>query len=108
MGADGDVTLALTGHIGVTLGPAVELPAKFEALLSVLVDVPPTAPEVVDVTVPDAPAVGPPPPPGHRCAEGRPRGAAGGRGRHRQPRPAAAAGRGEDHPDLALRPPGRA
>ena len=57
---DGDVTLALTGHIGVTLGPAVELPAKFEALLSVLVDVPPTAPEVIDVTVPDAPAVGPP------------------------------------------------
>jgi cell division protein FtsQ len=61
--ADGDVTLALTGHVGVTLGPAVELPAKFEALLSVLVDVPPTAPEVIDVTVPDAPAVGPPAPP---------------------------------------------
>jgi cell division protein FtsQ len=61
--ADGDVTMALTGHIGVTLGPAVDLPAKFEALLSVLVDVPPTVPEVVDVTVPDSPAVGPPAPP---------------------------------------------
>ncbi len=59
---DGDVTLALTGNVGVTMGPAVELAAKFEALLSVLVDVPPTAPEVVDVTVPDAPAVGPPAP----------------------------------------------
>ncbi|HUD17853.1 MAG TPA: FtsQ-type POTRA domain-containing protein [Acidimicrobiales bacterium] len=61
---DGDVTLALTGHIGVTLGPAVELAAKFEALLSVLVDVPPKVPELIDVTVPDAPAVGPPAPPG--------------------------------------------
>ena len=61
---NGDVTLALTGHIGVTMGPAVELPAKFEGLVSVLVDVPPTEPEVVDVTVPDAPEVGPPPPPG--------------------------------------------
>ncbi len=61
---NGDVTLALTGHIGVTLGPAVELPAKFESLVSVLVDVPPTEPEVVDVTVPDAPEVGPPPAPG--------------------------------------------
>ena len=59
----GDVTLALTGHVGVTLGLPVELPAKFVALMSVLLDVPPTAPEVIDVTVPDAPAVGPPPPP---------------------------------------------
>jgi cell division protein FtsQ len=62
--ADGDVTLALTGHIGATLGPAVGLAAKFTALVSVLVDVPPTRPEVVDVTVPGAPAVGPPPAPG--------------------------------------------
>jgi cell division protein FtsQ len=61
--ADGDVSLQLSGRIGVTIGPAVELPAKFEALLSVLVDVPPTGPEVIDVTVPDAPAVGPVPPP---------------------------------------------
>jgi cell division protein FtsQ len=60
---DGDVTLALTGNVGVTFGPAVELAAKFESLLSVLVDVPPTVPEVIDVTVPDAPAVGPPAPP---------------------------------------------
>jgi cell division protein FtsQ len=60
---NGDVSLSLTGRIGVTMGPAVELPAKFEALVSVLVDVPPTQPEVVDVTVPDAPAVGPPTPP---------------------------------------------
>jgi cell division protein FtsQ len=63
VGPDGDVTLALTGHVGVTLGLPVELPAKFVALMSVLLDVPPTAPEVIDVTVPDAPAVGPPPPP---------------------------------------------
>jgi len=61
---NGDVTLALTGNVGVTLGPAVDLGAKFDALASVLIDVPPTAPEVIDVTVPDAPAVGPPPPPG--------------------------------------------
>jgi cell division protein FtsQ len=60
---DGDVTLALTGNIGVTLGPAVELPAKYDALLTVLVDVPPQVPELIDVTVPDAPAVGPPAPP---------------------------------------------
>ncbi|HXQ43533.1 MAG TPA: FtsQ-type POTRA domain-containing protein [Acidimicrobiales bacterium] len=59
---DGDVTLALTGHIDVTLGPAVELQSKFVSLLSVLLDVPPTAPEDIDVTVPDAPAVGPPVP----------------------------------------------
>ena len=63
VGADGDVSLALTGNVGVTLGPAVELPAKFEALVSVLVDVPPSAPEDVDVTVPDDPSTGPPPPP---------------------------------------------
>jgi hypothetical protein len=69
---NGDVTLALTGHIGVTLGPAVELPAKFEALVSVLVDVPPTEPEVVDVTVPDAPEVGPPPPPDGSAESGPP------------------------------------
>ncbi len=84
VGADGEVTLALTGHVGVTLGPAVELPAKFEALLSVLVDVPPTAPEVVDVTVPDAPAVGPPPPPAtgvRRAARGAPVAAVGTGGR---------------------------
>jgi hypothetical protein len=56
---DGDVSVALTGNIGAVLGPAAELPAKFQALLSVLVDVPPTAPEDVDVTVPGAPAVGP-------------------------------------------------
>ena len=72
---DGDVSLGLTGNIGVTMGPAVELPAKFAALLSVLVDVPPTEPENVDVTVPDAPAVGPPTPPGQnvgRLAAGAP------------------------------------
>lgn len=68
----GDVTLALTGHIGVTLGLPVELPAKFVALVSVLLDVPPTAPEVIDVTVPDAPAVGPPPPPGTRIRPAAP------------------------------------
>jgi cell division protein FtsQ len=57
---DGVVTLALTDHVGVTLGRAVELPAKFEALVSVLADVAPRAPDVIDVTVPAAPAVGPP------------------------------------------------
>jgi hypothetical protein len=61
--ADGDVSLALTGNVGVTLGPAVELRAKFQALYTVLVDVPPPSPEVIDVTVPGAPAVGPPPVP---------------------------------------------
>jgi hypothetical protein len=58
--ANGEVTLALTNNVGVTLGRAVELPAKFEALVSVLVDVAPRAPDVIDVTVPGAPAVGPP------------------------------------------------
>ncbi len=70
--ADGDVTLALAGNVGVTLGPAVELGAKFAALASVLADVPPTAPEVIDVTVPDAPAVGPPAPPGGARSGDRP------------------------------------
>jgi hypothetical protein len=45
------------------MGPAVELGAKFEALTSVLVDVAPRGPADIDVTVPDAPAVGPPLPP---------------------------------------------
>ncbi|MGH9018291.1 MAG: cell division protein FtsQ/DivIB, partial [Acidimicrobiales bacterium] len=58
--ADGDVSLGLAGDVSVTMGPAVELPAKFEALVSVLADVPPTGAENIDVTVPDAPAVGPP------------------------------------------------
>jgi cell division protein FtsQ len=81
VGPGGEVTLALTGHVGVTLGPAVDLPAKFEALLSVLVDVPPTAPEVVDVTVPDSPAVGPPAPPAPRPS------AAGSAAAHASPAP---------------------
>jgi cell division protein FtsQ len=76
---DGDVSMALTGQVGVTLGAAVDLPAKFEALLSVLVDVPPTAPEVVDVTVPDSPAVGPPAPPASPAARGAGAGSAGAR-----------------------------
>jgi cell division protein FtsQ len=63
VGADGDVTLALSGNLAVTMGPAVELGAKFEALTSVLVDVAPRGPADIDVTVPDAPAVGPPLPP---------------------------------------------
>ncbi|HVC70781.1 MAG TPA: FtsQ-type POTRA domain-containing protein [Acidimicrobiales bacterium] len=57
---DGVVSLTLTDNVGVVLGRAVELPAKFEALVSVLTDVVPRAPDVIDVTVPGAPAVGPP------------------------------------------------
>jgi cell division protein FtsQ len=58
--AGGVVSLTLADNVGVVLGPAVELPAKFEALVSVLTDVSPRAPDVIDVTVPGAPAVGPP------------------------------------------------
>jgi hypothetical protein len=60
VGGGGEVGLTLTDNVGVTLGRAVELPAKFEALVSVLTDVAPRAPAVIDVTVPGAPAVGPP------------------------------------------------
>jgi cell division protein FtsQ len=58
--ADGIVTLSLTNDLGVTLGRPIELPAKFEALRTVLIDVAPRPPAVIDVTVPSAPAVGPP------------------------------------------------
>jgi len=57
--AEGVVTLALTNGLGVTLGRAVELGAKFESLRTVLADVNPRPPAVIDVTVPSSPAVGP-------------------------------------------------
>ncbi|HXQ58937.1 MAG TPA: FtsQ-type POTRA domain-containing protein [Acidimicrobiales bacterium] len=60
VGGGGVVSLTLTDNVGVTLGRADELPAKFVALASVLADVAPRAPDVIDVTVPGAPAIGPP------------------------------------------------
>jgi cell division protein FtsQ len=62
VGPGGQVTLALIGGLDVDVGAAVALPAKFDALTSVLADAPPPLPAVIDVTVPDAPSVGPPEP----------------------------------------------
>jgi len=60
---DGAVTLDLGGGVRAELGVASSLPAKFEALASLLAGAPPHGPEQIDVTVPDEPTVGPAPAP---------------------------------------------
>lgn len=57
----GAVTLDLGGGVVAELGVGGDLPAKFEALASVLAAGLPAGPAVVDVTVPDEPTVGPRP-----------------------------------------------
>lgn len=61
--AEGAVVLDLGGGVSAELGPVTDLAAKFESLAAVLAAAPPRAPALIDVTVPDAPTVGPPPPP---------------------------------------------
>ena len=58
--AAGDaVTLGLTEGLTAVIGPPVDLEAKYEALASVLAGAPVPSGDVVDVSVPDEPTVGP-------------------------------------------------
>lgn len=59
MGAHGSVTLDLGGGITAALGTVSQLPEKFEALASVLAGAHVRAPALIDLTVPDEPAVTP-------------------------------------------------
>jgi cell division protein FtsQ len=59
------VTLVLGGRLWATLGAADHVGAKLTALTSVLAASPPRGPALVDVSVPDEPTVGPPPPGAH-------------------------------------------
>jgi len=58
--SDGAVTLALTGDLTVIVGSPTMLQAKYEALASVIAGARLARGEVIDVTVPDEPTVGPP------------------------------------------------
>jgi cell division protein FtsQ len=60
--ARGMVTLDLGGGVSASLGSTAELPAKLTAVASVLAGARVSSPSVIDVTVPDEPTVGPPPP----------------------------------------------
>lgn len=56
-GASGTVTLDLDGGITATLGPTTEIPAKLDALASLLARAPIEAPAAIDLTVPGEPTV---------------------------------------------------
>ncbi|MFZ0665529.1 MAG: FtsQ-type POTRA domain-containing protein [Acidimicrobiales bacterium] len=56
-GDDDTVTLGLSGGLSVVIGAPVELPAKFEALESVLTGASLQSGDVIDVTVPEEPTV---------------------------------------------------
>jgi cell division protein FtsQ len=58
----GGVDLALSDGVGVVLGAPTQLPAKFEDVASILVGARLAAGSVIDVTVPQSPAVAPPGP----------------------------------------------
>jgi cell division protein FtsQ len=60
--AQGMVTLELGGGISAVLGSTDGTQAKLTALASVLAGAHVSGPAVIDVTVPDEPTVGPPPP----------------------------------------------
>jgi cell division protein FtsQ len=60
--AQGMVTLDLGGGVRAVLGSVAAVQAKLTALASVLAGAPVSGPAVIDVTVPDEPTVGPPPP----------------------------------------------
>jgi cell division protein FtsQ len=64
--AEGLVTLDLGGGITAQLGSTTGLGAKLTAVTTVLAGVHVSGPAVIDVTVPDEPTVGPPPPPSRR------------------------------------------
>jgi cell division protein FtsQ len=53
------VTLGISGGLSAIIGAADDLPAKYEALASVLADAPLHSGDVINVSVPDEPAVGP-------------------------------------------------
>jgi cell division protein FtsQ len=55
---DGTVDLALSSGLTVKLGPVTDLTAKYEDIASIIAHVPLQGKKVIDVTVPDAPAVG--------------------------------------------------
>ncbi len=59
VGPRGAVTLGLSHQVTAVLGSAVDLPAKFESLASLLAGAPPGGPEVIDLTVPEVPTVAP-------------------------------------------------
>ena len=67
---DGEVTLGITGGLTAVIGSPTELEAKYEALASVLAGAPVVSGDVIDVSVPDEPAVGPT----SESASGRPTG----------------------------------
>ncbi|HEY5025840.1 MAG TPA: FtsQ-type POTRA domain-containing protein [Acidimicrobiales bacterium] len=60
--AEGTVSLGLGGGVSAVLGTTAGLEAKLTALASVLAGAHVSGPAVIDVTVPDEPTVGPPPP----------------------------------------------
>ena len=68
--ARGMVTLDLGGRLSAVLGSTQDLQAKLVAVASVLAGARLSAPAMIDVTVPDEPTVGPPPP----VSRGAPRG----------------------------------
>ena len=55
------VTLGLTGGVTCVIGTPSDLQAKYEALASVLAGAPVASGDVIDVSVPDEPTVGPSP-----------------------------------------------
>jgi len=57
----GGVDLALSNGLGVILGPPTQLPAKFEDVASLLAGAALPVGSVIDVSVPQSPAVSPPP-----------------------------------------------
>ena len=57
------VSLGLTGGLSAVIGAPVDLQAKYEALASVVAGAPVQSGDVVDVSVPDEPTVGPMTPP---------------------------------------------
>jgi cell division protein FtsQ len=60
--ARGVVTVGLGGRLSAMLGSTRDLQAKLIAVASVLAGVHLSGPAMIDVTVPDEPTVGPPPP----------------------------------------------
>ena len=63
LGPTGTVVLSLSGRLTVDLGTDSQLGAKLASLSAVLEEARPAGPAVIDLTIPDQPTVGPPPPP---------------------------------------------
>jgi cell division protein FtsQ len=61
-GANGTVVLGLGRGLTAELGTPADLGAKLDAVASVLAEADPRGPALIDVTIPDQPTVGPPPP----------------------------------------------